>query len=272
MVKTSTSGNKLLFWSKLLGGRLTNSIRYKLTPIFSAGVWQGPEWIEDLGFREEWVLRRVCGKVKILKVFFAFVENLWQELQRASSTCRRGTMKGVKLQETPYSDVRTHSGQEWERLRGETRQQGGTCLRELEAALTRWGTCSLMFKKDKTARHKRIKLLWARGWMVRCFTVNVNDCMMISSNTGMVAKARSLSSWNRARKEKNKEAIRRMFDPERVFSNRIDTVEEEARAGGGVWDILGKGIDSFLGRNGEAEDEELPVWWFLFCAKSWCRY
>ena len=96
--------------------------------------------------------------------------------------------------------------------------------------------------------------------MVRCFTVNVNDCMMIASNLGMVAKARSLSSWNRARKEKNKEAIRRMFDPERVFSNRIDTVEEEARAGGGVWGFLGKGIDSFLGRNGEAEDEELPVW------------
>ena len=94
--------------------------------------------------------------------------------------------------------------------------------------------------------------------MVRCFTVNVNDCMMIASNLGMVAKARSLSSWNRARKEKNKEAIRRMFDPERVFSNRIDTVEEEERAGGGVWDFLG--IDSFLGRNGEAEDEELPVW------------
>ena len=61
-------------------------------------------------------------------------------------------------------------------------------------------------------------------------------------------------------KEKNKEAIRRMFDPERVFSNRIDTVEEEARAGGGVWDILGRGIDFFLGRNGEADDEELPVW------------
>ena len=51
-----------------------------------------------------------------------------------------------------------------------------------------------------------------------------------------------------------------MFDPERVFSNRIDTVEEEARAGGGVWGFLGKGIDSLLGRNGEVDDEELPFW------------
>ena len=84
--------------------------------------------------------------------------------------------------------------------------------------------------------------------------------MMIASNIGMVAKARSLSSWNKARKEKNKEAIRRMFDPERVFSNRIDTVEEEARDAGGVWDFLGKGIESLLGTNGEADDEELPVW------------
>merc|ERR1712223_851998 len=87
-----------------------------------------------------------------------------------------------------------------------------------------------------------------------------NKAALSSWVNGMVAKARSLSKWNRARKERNKEAIRKMLDPERVFSNRIDTVEEEERAGGGVWDILGKGIDSFLGRNREAEDEELPVW------------
>ena len=91
---------------------------------------------------------------------------------------------------------------------------------------------------------------------------------------GMVAKARSLSKWNRARKERNKEAIRKMLDPERVFSNRIDSIEqpsisnridsiEQPRRGNPAWDIFGRGIDFVLGRSGEVADEEteeLPVW------------
>ena len=77
----------------------------------------------------------------------------------------------------------------------------------------------------------------------------------------MVAKARSLSNWDRARKERNKEAIRRMIDPERVFSNRVDTVEE-TKGENAAWDIFGKGVDFVLGRSGEEAEEaqELPVW------------
>ena len=78
---------------------------------------------------------------------------------------------------------------------------------------------------------------------------------------GMVAKARSLSSWDRARKERNKDAIRKMLDPGRVFSNRIDTIEEPQNENA-AWDLFGMGIDFFLGRSGDAaeEAEELPVW------------
>ena len=77
----------------------------------------------------------------------------------------------------------------------------------------------------------------------------------------MVAKARSLSSWDRARKERNKDTIRKMLDPGRVFSNRIDTIEEP-RSGNAAWDIFGRGIDFVLGRSGDAaeEAEELAVW------------
>ena len=77
----------------------------------------------------------------------------------------------------------------------------------------------------------------------------------------MVAKARSLSSWDRARKERNKAAIQKILDPGRVFSNRIDTIEEP-RSGNAAWDIFGRGIDFVLGRSGEVaeETEELPVW------------
>ena len=76
----------------------------------------------------------------------------------------------------------------------------------------------------------------------------------------MVAKARSLSSWDRARKERNKDAIRKMLDPGRVFSNRIDTIEEPQNENA-AWDLFGMGIDFLLGRSGDAaEAEELPVW------------
>ena len=78
---------------------------------------------------------------------------------------------------------------------------------------------------------------------------------------GMVAKARSLSSWDRERKERNKEAIRKMLDPGRVFSNRVDTVEQP-RSGNAAWDVFGRGIDFVLGRSGDVaeEAEELSVW------------
>ena len=77
----------------------------------------------------------------------------------------------------------------------------------------------------------------------------------------MVAKARSLSSWDRARKERNKAAIQKMLDPGRVFSKRIDTIEQP-RGGNAAWDFFGRGIDFVLGRNGDVaeEAEELPVW------------
>lgn len=78
---------------------------------------------------------------------------------------------------------------------------------------------------------------------------------------GMVAKARSLSSWDRARKERNKEAIRKMLDPGRVFSNRADTIEQP-RSENPAWDIFGRGVDFVLGRSGDVaeETEELSVW------------
>ena len=77
----------------------------------------------------------------------------------------------------------------------------------------------------------------------------------------MVAKARSLSSWDRARKERNKEAIRKMLDPGRVFSNRADTIEQP-RSENPAWDIFGRGVDFVLGRSGDVaeETEELSVW------------
>ena len=52
-----------------------------------------------------------------------------------------------------------------------------------------------------------------------------------------------------------------MLDPGRVFSNRIDTIEEP-RSGNAAWDIFGRGIDFVLGRSGDAaeEAEELAVW------------
>ena len=78
---------------------------------------------------------------------------------------------------------------------------------------------------------------------------------------GMVAKARSLSSWDRARKERNKEAIRKMLDPGRVFSDRADTIEQP-RSENPAWDIFGRGVDFVLGRSGDVaeETEELSVW------------
>ena len=78
---------------------------------------------------------------------------------------------------------------------------------------------------------------------------------------GMVAKARSLSSWDRARKERNKEAIRKMLDPGRVFSNRADIIEQP-RSENPAWDIFGRGVDFVLGRSGDVaeETEELSVW------------
>ena len=84
---------------------------------------------------------------------------------------------------------------------------------------------------------------------------------MTLTTIGMVAKARSLSSWDRARKERNKAAIQKMLDPGRVFSNRIDTIEQP-RSGNAAWDFFGRGIDFVLGRNGDVaeEAEELPVW------------
>merc|ERR1712088_38352 len=86
-----------------------------------------------------------------------------------------------------------------------------------------------------------------------------NKAALSSWVNGMVAKARSLSSWDRARKERNKEAIRKMLDPGRVFSNRADTVEQPRNA---AWDIFGRGIDFVLGRSGDVteEAEELSVW------------
>ena len=77
----------------------------------------------------------------------------------------------------------------------------------------------------------------------------------------MVAKARSLSSWDRARKERNKEAIRKMLDPGRVFSNRADIIEQP-RSENPAWDIFGRGVDFVLGRSGDVaeETEELSVW------------
>ena len=182
-----------------------------------------------------------------------------------------GVAKGVEhMQERNYergqiarNALQRRSDAFWTRVRAAQRRDAAARRNMLEGIRSRFDQMRNLFanvqeRQDSQAQENKAALSsWVNGAL---FTVNVNDCMMIALNLGMVAKARSLSSWNRARKEKNKEAIRRMFDPERVFSNRIDTVEEEARAGGSVWDILGKGIDSFLGRNGEAKDEELPVW------------
>ena len=52
-----------------------------------------------------------------------------------------------------------------------------------------------------------------------------------------------------------------MIDPERVFSNRVDTVEE-TKGENAAWDFFGKGVDFVLGRSGEEAEEaqELPVW------------
>ena len=52
-----------------------------------------------------------------------------------------------------------------------------------------------------------------------------------------------------------------MIDPERVFSNRVDTAEEP-KGESAAWDIFGKGVDFVLGRSGEEAEEaqELPVW------------
>ena len=50
-----------------------------------------------------------------------------------------------------------------------------------------------------------------------------------------------------------------MLNPGRVFSNRVDTVEQPRNA---VWDIFGRGVDFVLGRSGDVaeEAEELSVW------------
>ena len=91
--------------------------------------------------------------------------------------------------------------------------------------------------------------------------LNSRQNSLTLTTIGMVAKARSLSSWDRARKERNKAAIQKMLDPGRVFSNRIDTIEQP-RSGNAPWDFFGRGIDFVLGRNRVAaeEAEELPVW------------
>ena len=92
-----------------------------------------------------------------------------------------------------------------------------------------------------------------------CINHSLSLSLLIPLIIGMVAKARSLASWDRARKERNKEAIRKMLDPARVFSNRVDTVEQPRNA---VWDIFGRGVDFVLGRSGDVaeEAEELSVW------------
>lgn len=134
-----------------------------------------------------------------------------------------------------------------------------------------WSRIREAQRRDSAARRSMVEGIRSRVDQMRNFFSSVqerqdsqvqqNKAALSSWVNGMVAKARSLSNWDRARKERNKEAIRRMIDPERVFSNRVDTVEEP-RGENAAWDFFGKAVDFVLGRSGEEAEEaqELPVW------------
>ena len=183
-----------------------------------------------------------------------------------------GVAKGIqRMQERNYergqiarNTMVQRSDAFWSRIRAAQRRDSEARRSMVEGIRRQFDKMRNLFttvqeRQDSQAQQNKAALSsWVNGAFLK---ISIIHCSLMPRIVGMVAKARSLSSWDRARKERNKEAIRKMLDPGRVFSNRADTIEQP-RSENPAWDIFGRGVDFVLGRSGDVaeEAEELSVW------------